>query len=68
MIGAKLLFTSISLLVITVVPLFVWEVVKMGPPRIELGSYGPHPQRIPLPHGPVLGSMVVFRLRVSFHR
>ncbi len=41
---------------------------RVGPPRIELGSYGPHPQRIPLPHGPALGSKAVCRLRVSFRR
>ncbi len=39
---------------------------NMGPPRIELGSYGPHPQRIPLPHGPVSWWMPVCCLSVSF--
>ena len=33
-------------------PIFASQ--KVGPPRVELRSYGPHPQRIPLPHGPCL--------------
>ena len=41
---------------------------KMGPPRVELGSYAPHAQRIPLPHGPASDAKRDSLLRVSLQR